>query len=475
MTGLITVFIIVIAAAAVFAALLLYLGGSSARLRTRSNKKSPADTYAERGDASIGAYPQLQEAISERIADMVDSSERRQKIVKEVSGIFNKELEKKIAQDRQEIGRKYEALIQEKTKNEELAWKKYQRVSNAKKETEAVIRSIAEGLVVVDSRGKVVMMNPAAEKLLGVSQKEKLGKPVAEQVRDEHLISLVRPGSGEENREIELTSTQAETKRVLRSSSAVIENENGQTVGMVSVLSDITKQKELDNLKSSFVANVSHELRTPLVAMEKSIALILSKEAGPITETQEQFLSVAQRNMKRLSNLINDLLNLSKLEAGKLELKRDFVPVERVIAESIEALNGWAKAKSVEIVKKIQNGLPQANVDPERIIQVLNNLIGNAIKFTPQNGAITVEALSRDARTVEVSVKDTGVGIAKENLGRVFDKFYQVGGERIATDISGTGIGLSIAKEIVELHGGKVWAESEKGQGAKFSFTLPAA
>lgn len=471
------VFTITILAGILIAALLLYLGSSSNRSYLKGARGGLRNSGVAAGNNQSDIQKYLQDALSEQLASVVDSSQHLNRIATAVSDVFNKELERKVSQNAQEISMKYEAIIQEKSRNEEIVLKKYQTVSTAKKETEAVIRSIAEGLVVVDSQGNVVMMNPAAEKLLGVSQKEKTGRPLTEGVKDEQLISLLKSHSeGPKGKEIELASSQTETKKVLRASSAVIENEDGQTVGMVSVLSDITKQKELDGLKSSFVANVSHELRTPLVAMDKSISLILNKDAGPLTETQEQFLSVAQRNLKRLGNLINDLLDLSKLEAGKIEIRRESASIEKIISESVEALNAWTKAKSIEIAKNIASGLPPVFVDPGRIIQVLNNLIGNAIKFTPHNGAITIDAgLSQDGKWLEVSVKDTGIGIAKEDLGKIFDKFYQVGGERASTDVSGTGIGLSIAKEIVEMHAGKILVESEKGRGTRFSFTLPIA
>jgi len=241
----------------------------------------------------------------------------------------------------------------------------------------------------------------------------------------------------------------------------------------VSVLSDITKQKELDRMKSAFVANVTHELRTPLVAIEKSIVLILSKATGPINKDQEQFLSIVDRNLKRLSHLINDLLDLSKIEAGKMLLQWERASVEKIINESADNFNTWAHSKSVTIEKNIQKGLPEILTDPNRIIQVLNNLIGNALKFTPANGTITVSAeLRGDMGVIEISVSDTGIGISPEDLPKIFDKFYQVG-ERVSTDVSGTGIGLTIAKEIVELHRGRIWVDSEKGQGTKFTFTLP--
>lgn len=458
----ILVLVIVLSSAAALG--LVYFASLSGHLNLKGGKKKIVRDFAG-SDA-------LKQAIASQIVSAVDSEKACQRLSEAVTDIFGKELEKRLTQNSQEINQKYETIIKEKTHNEEIAWRKYQKVTEDKKETEAVIHSIAEGLVVVNSQGKVIMMNPAAEKLLGVSKKDKLGQQITDNMKDEQLVSLIRKQPGKEGREIELAAQADETKKTLRASTAVIENEEGKTVGMVSVLSDITKQKELDQMKSGFVANVSHELRTPLVAMEKSIALILNKDAGPLTQTQEQFLSIAHRNLQRLSGLINDLLNLSKLEAGKVEFKKSPVAIDKVIIESIEGLQSWAKARGVEVSTKIEASLPEIAVDANRIIQVLTNLIGNSIKFTPQGGTVTVEAKLYDAQSMVICVTDTGIGIAKENLAKLFDKFYQVG-ERVATDISGTGIGLSIAKEIVELHRGRIWAESQKGKGTTFSFTLP--
>ena len=451
------------------ALLLVHLAKLSAQAKMREDERIKGE-YLNSRALSDGS---LKQTIFEEINEVGESKKRSQEIAEKVTGVFAKELEKKIIQNTEELTQKYDTIIQDKTKNEELAWKKYKKVLANKKETEAVIRSIAEGLLVIDSKGNVIMMNPAAERLLGISRKDKIGRPILENLRKEQLVSLVKEHPEKGSKEIELISQEDETKKVLRSSSAVIEDESGQTVGMVSVLSDITKQKELDQLKSNFVSNITHELRTPLVAVQKSIALILARNVGQITDTQEHFLSAAERNLKRLSMLIDDLLDLSKLEAGKLELRRELSPIVKIINESAENLHSWAKTKSINIERKIQEGLPEINLDPGRIIQVLNNLIGNAIKFTPENGSITVEAvLKKESEVIEVGIADTGIGIAKEDLPRVFDRFYQTG-ERALTDISGTGIGLSIAKEIVELHGGNIWAESNEKQGAKFIFTLP--
>ena len=415
----------------------------------------------------------LEQIISEEISQVTGSRKYSIEIANKVSGVLSKELERRVSDKAQELSRKYETVIQEKTKNEEIAWNKYQRVAEDKKETDAIIHSIAEGLVVVDSKGKVIMMNPAAEKMLGVSKKDKVGRPLDEGMKDEQLVSMIKDKGENQGKEIELMSSQDETKKVLRASTAVIESEDGKTVGMVSVLSDITKQKELDQMKSTFVANVSHETTHAAGGNGKIRIPDFKQRCRPLTETQEQFLIIAERNLKRLSLLINDLLNLSKLEAGKMEIKRKSFALDKVISDSVDGVNTWAKTRGVEIIRNAPASLPEVDIDPDRIIQVLTNLIGNAIKFTPSGGKVTVSAQTQDnGKWLEVGVKDTGIGIAKENLPKLFDKFYQIG-ERVPTDISGTGIGLSIAKEIVGLHGGKIWVESEKGQGAKFCFTLP--
>jgi PAS domain S-box-containing protein len=364
----------------------------------------------------------------------------------------------------------------EKTRLLEQIDERVRKISHEKERIDNIVHYMAEGLVVLDAEGKILMVNPTGEALLGITSQD-IGKPLKDVVKDEHLLTLAkgpRPDkSGVMEEEIELFATDESTKKTLRTSSAVVHDSSGKTIGMVTTLNDVTKQRELERMKASFVASVSHELRTPLVAMEKSISLILNKTTGPITSDQEQFLSIAERNLKRLAILINDLLDLSKLEAGKMILKRQPSSLEKIITESIDGLDSWAKTRAIKIDCRIQEVLPEVNIDPDRIIQVLNNLIGNAIKYTPDNGSITVECLlKKEKDEIEISITDTGIGIDKENLPKVFDKFYQIR-EKASSDMGGTGIGLSIAREIMELHGGKIWVESEKGHGSKFTFTLP--
>ena len=441
-----------------------------ARLSSQANIKEGSGSHPV---SKLVSDESLQKAILDSITGVVDSKDRRQEVGRVVSDIVSKELAKRVAQKTEELSKKYDSVVEQKTQSEEIAWNKYMKVLSGKKETEAVIRSIAEGLLVVDSKGNVVMMNPAAERLLDVGKKEKIGKPMLENLKREQIVSLVKNTPGGKDKEIEIYSQEDETKRIVRSSSAVIEDENGQTIGMVSVLSDVTKQKELDALKARFVANVTHELRTPLVAVQKSIVLLLNKTAGQISETQEEFLALAERNIKKLSRLIDDLLDLAKLEAGKMEIRRERAPIKDAVDDAVTSLRTWAATKSIEIEQSVADGLPDVLMDSQRIGQVLYNLIGNAIKFTPQGGKIVVEAgFYERGGFIVVSVSDNGSGLAKDDVKKVFDRFFQ-SGERMYTDISGTGVGLSIAREIVGLHNGEIWAESEKGHGAKFSFTLP--
>ena len=322
--------------------------------------------------------------------------------------------------------------------------------------------------------GEVVMMNHAAERLLGVKQQARIGKPLMENLSDEQLVSMAH-NTEQGEREIIVSANQDTTKKVLRASNAVVTDENGNTVGMVAVLSDVTKQRELDEMKSDFLSKVSHELRTPLIAMSHALSILIDQVAGPMSEEQQKFLEISQRNLDRLALLINDLLDLSKLEAKKMELRLAPMAVAGVIDSVILSLDAWAKSKQVMLATKIAQGLPEVPADAARVAQVITNLLGNAVKFTPANGTITVSAdLTNDRNFIRVCVEDSGTGIAKEDLPKLFNKFQQVG-ERSASDVSGTGLGLAISKEIVELHHGKIWAESEAQQGARFIFTIPLA
>ena len=207
--------------------------------------------------------------------------------------------------------------------------------------------------------------------------------------------------------------------------------------------------------------------------MQHALSILSDEVAGPLAEEQQKFVGLTQRNLQRLNTLINDLLDLSKLEAKKMELRLEPVELGPLIHSVCDSVDAWAQSKAISVSWRLPGSLPKVTCDPGRITQVLTNLLGNAIKFTPKQGRVVVEAKVVDGgQALEVSVTDTGVGIAKDDLPKLFNKFQQVG-ERSAMDISGTGLGLAISKEIVELHRGRIWAESDSAKGAKFAFTLP--
>ncbi len=360
--------------------------------------------------------------------------------------------------------------------------KEKKQIADEKERVDTVIRNLAEGLLVVDKNGKVVLMNPAAEKMLGVKQADKAGKPLTDGLQEGQMVSMasgnLKDTEDHVEKKVEVVSLNDQTKRVLQASTAVIENEDGHTVGMVSVLSDITRQKELDELKDKFVANVSHELRTPLVAIEKSLALILEKELGDINPEQRKFLDIAFRNIGRLSRLINDLLDVSKLESGKMILKPEHVSLKEVTQQVFSTLQTWGKDKKISFKTDFSDEKLILECDPDRMTQVITNLVGNAVKFTPEGGSITVDAKggiqdpSAGGECIEIGVRDTGIGIAPQDLGRIFQKFEQVSLAQ-PQGVSSTGLGLTIVKEIVELHNGRIWVESEVGKGSRFVFRIP--
>ena len=231
--------------------------------------------------------------------------------------------------------------------------------------------------------------------------------------------------------------------------------------------------QELDRLKSDFVANVSHELRTPLTAIKGAVDLVLREVAGPLTEKQMHYLTRVRSNTQHLAGLINDLLDLSKIESGKVEVKASRFSLGDLVYEVSESLRPLAAEKVITL--EVVGAEPALSVwaDRDKVNQILMNLISNAIKFTPAQGRITVAALRNGSGNVQVSVSDTGPGVPPDEKEKVFDKFYQIA-EVGGAKPKGTGLGLAICKALVELHGGKIWVESEPSGGSKFCFALPA-
>jgi signal transduction histidine kinase len=247
-------------------------------------------------------------------------------------------------------------------------------------------------------------------------------------------------------------------------------DKNRKLVGEVRVVHDVTRERELEQLKDDFFSTISHELRTPLFSIQGFAQLMLEeKDLDP--DTQQEFLDTIQRQATQLSQMVNHLLDLSKFDEGKLAFEKKPVSMHNLINQTVLKLQGFAHQRKVSLITHLPPNLPVIKGDGQRLEQVLTNLIGNAIKFSESGDKVVLTASTTEAELL-IQVKDNGVGIPPEALERIFSKYYQVDDKSERSTIS-TGLGLNIAKKIVEGHGGRIWAESTAGAGSIFCFTLP--
>jgi signal transduction histidine kinase len=251
-----------------------------------------------------------------------------------------------------------------------------------------------------------------------------------------------------------------------------IRDASGTAAGAVLLLQDVTQFKELDRMKSDFIATLSHEFKTPLTSINMSIDILNQSILGPLNDRQKNLVGAAKEDCQRLTKLSRELLQLSKLESGRMQFRDEELEVATVVGFSLRPLELQFREKGVRLETEVAPGLPRLFADEQQLSWVLANLVTNALKYTHAGGAVTVRA-RREGEGVLFEVEDTGRGIAQENLERIFDKFVQITGA--ADNTAGSvGLGLAIAKEIVENYGGRIWAESAPLQGSTFRFTIPA-
>ena len=371
----------------------------------------------------------------------------------------------------------------------------------------AIVDNLGEGLIVVEPTGRVLYVNPVAERLLNLgstagsenfiaidpgigtiswtktSESTEGAKTETRTVDTKILSSSQREMTQHQTMIVEVNvngnQSNGDNSRVLRIISSHFSDEHNNVAGTVYVFDDITNEHEIEQMKSEFVSLVSHELRTPLTSIIGFISLILDGKTGKINQKQHESLSRAHRQSKRLAALINDLLDVSRIEAGRIELKQEQVEIDWIAERRIEELRPQADEKAISLLLKAQSNLPSMIADADRIGQIFVNLIGNAIKFTPDNGKVTVR-ISKSQQNgsltegVHVEVVDTGPGIPTEEREKVFDKFRQLGSVQTRQPYGGTGLGLSIAAGIVEAHGGRLWVDAgDNGIGSNFQFFIP--
>lgn len=342
----------------------------------------------------------------------------------------------------------------------------------------AVLTSMVEGVMVLDRRGYVLQINPALERIFGIARAEARGRPFAELFRHRQLNELVEVMlRSRTNHESEIVLPL--TSRCLQIEASVAGGERDNEACVVLVFHDITELRHLETIRKDFVANVSHELRTPLTSIKGYVEALLDG-AKDDPDMAASFLDIILKQSDRLNLLIEDLLELSQIESGRVLFREDPIDVHAVVDRALSTMKPLAEKKRHRLLSRLEETLPLAIGDEDRLVQVLTNLLDNAVKYTPAGGTITVAAkhsskpgaAERPGGSIELSVSDTGIGIPDSDRPRVFERFYRVDKAR-SRELGGTGLGLAIVKHIVEGQGGHVWVEANEPQGSRFIVRLP--
>ncbi|PWH14827.1 MAG: hypothetical protein DDG60_07040, partial [Anaerolineae bacterium] len=348
----------------------------------------------------------------------------------------------------------------------------------------AILEAVADGVLVTDSSNHISFVNASAQRILGLPAEQVIGKPV------ENFAGLFGKSTQTWVRVVQDWSNHPEKHHAGEMYAEQISLETGQVVlvhlspviwqkeflGTVSIFRDITHEVEVDRLKSEFVATVSHELRTPMTSIRGYVDILLMGAAGALNENQTHFLQIVKNNTERLNILVNDLLDVSRIEAGRVSLSIQPVDLaelsQEIVARFIKRSQDDKKAMDISLT--VEEALPRALADTERIRQVIDNLVDNAYHYTPAEGKIEV-ILRKHENMVQIDVKDNGIGIPLEQQERVFERFFR-GEDPLVLATPGTGLGLSIVKQLVEMHHGKIWMSSTgiPGQGSTFSVAIPA-
>ena len=398
-------------------------------------------------------------------------------------------LEDKVRDKTRELARKVEEIeeqnkILEMSKSamlnvlEDLELAKSE-IEEERAKDEAILASIGDAMMAVDADGRIIKVNKQAEVMLGLSAYSMIGRPYHEIVvnEDDHEKRVPL-----EQSPVKLSLTRG--KKVVATAYYVRQDgtrfpaaitvspilRDGRAMGAIKIFRDISKEKEVDRMKTEFISLASHELRTPLTVIREGVSLVVDEILGPTTGDQRSFLSMVLTDIDRLGRIINNLLDVSKIEAGKMDLRRTFISLTAVAEDVAKAFEAMARNKKLEIRTKWPQKPVELYLDRDKMVQVFTNLVGNAMKFT-EKGYIEI-GIDEGESGVTCWVRDTGRGISPEDMDKVFKKFQQFGGQTKGGE-KGTGLGLTIAKGIVEMHHGAITVESEPGRGTRFSFHLP--
>lgn len=392
-----------------------------------------------------------------------------QKTIQSVSSYFRPESASYLGDDLDKLSKAIDEIaIQFRNRIDE--------VSKERDYLQTIFKGMAEGVLVVDERGRILVANHALRQLLDLPPSV-ANRTALEIIRNAQLEEAIRNVIRQGNStlfELNLLLPLGKTfeVNVVQITPSPEEKEKGAegVRGAIAVFHDITRLKELEKVRQDFVANVSHELRTPLATIKGYAETLL--DGALQEEVAAQFVQVIKRHTDRLTKIVEDLLTLSKIESKEFQLKSENVLISGIIDDAIDFVKELSERKGISIRKNDISPSLSVHADRDYLEQVLINLFDNAIKYGREGGEITISAIEKDRNEVQISLSDNGTGIPKEDLPRIFERFYRVDRGR-SKELGGTGLGLSIVKHLVQAHGGRVWAESQLGEGSTFYFTLP--
>lgn len=342
--------------------------------------------------------------------------------------------------------------------------------------TEAIIYSIRDAVIVIDSSDRLTVANEAACKLFDFQFDPEVAQNVSRLIKEPDFLELLERSKNARVSHVkhEVTFQRNAQSKIFDCIISCIEDNQQKISGIVAVLHDITKEKEISQMKNDFVSHVSHELKTPLASINAYAEMLVDGEAQD-TESISQFCTIIQDQAQRLNRLIEDILNISRIESGLVKVSKDNISVSMLIQNAVQMIKSYAAEKNITMNEPTPILFDQVYADKDMISQVIINLLSNAVKYTQQNGQIDIQLDVDEAdNIVKVAVTDTGVGIPTEDAEHVFDKFYRV--KQNDKYAKGTGLGLNLVKQIVEkVHSGKMYLKSEVGKGSTFTFELPLA
>ncbi len=329
----------------------------------------------------------------------------------------------------------------------------------------AILNAMSDGVVIADKDGMVQLLNPAASQLFNIQEPQAVGHTLTETLRHHQIVDLWRASRSSGEQQVMTIDLSAEK---LYMQVIVTPLRDALQGAALFLFQDLTRVRRLETVRQDFISNVSHELRTPLAAV-KSLTETLQEGAIADPPAAKRFLSLMEKEIDTMTQLVQELLELSRIESGKAPFQKKLARVDSMVSQAVERMRHQAERAGLTLLTNIPTDLPEVNMDSDRVVQAMLNLLHNAIKFTLPGGTINVSVRRMDDN-VQVSIQDTGVGIPEQDIPRIFERFYKADRARSG---GGTGLGLSIARHIIEGNGGKIGLESQEGEGSTFFFTLP--